>query len=303
MKTGRQPQGAPSPSHSQPLFHLPSIIVSLLVVAFAVFLAYRLKVELNYKWNWSAIPSYLFQYNQETGRWSANMLMKGLFTTLRLSVWGTLLASLLGTLVGLMRTSKGLFNRLVSRVYVELMRNTPPLVIIFIFYFFFSDQLMRAVGLEKLIDSLSPGQQTWFGILFIEVRHANAFFAALATLAIFEGAYIAEIVRAGIQAIPRGQWEAARALGFNRWQQMRWIIFPQAMRQILPPLAGQFIALIKDSSIVSVISIQELTFMGTELMSSTYLTIEIWIVVTLLYLVMTLPCSLLVRRLEIYLSR
>lgn len=303
MKTGRQPQTARPSSHSQPFFHLPSIIVSLLVVAFVVFLAYRLIVELNYKWNWSAIPSYLFQYDQESGRWSANMLMKGLLTTLRLSVWSTLLASLLGTLVGLARTSNGLFNRMVSRVYVELMRNTPPLVIIFIFYFFFSDQLMRAVGLEKLIASLSPEQQTWFSIFFIEVRHANAFFAALATLAIFEGAYIAEIVRAGIQAIPRGQWEAARALGFNRWQQMRWIVFPQAMRQILPPLAGQFIALIKDSSIVSVISIQELTFMGTELMSSTYLTIEIWIVVTLLYLVMTLPCSLLVRRLEIYLSR
>ncbi len=280
-----------------------SIVIPVFIAAFVLFLAYRLKIGLNYKWNWSAIPSYLFQYDPESGRWTANMLIKGLLTTLRLSFWGTLLATLLGIIMGLAGASTSLFNRLISRAYVELMRNTPPLVIIFIFYFFFSDQLMQAVGLEEFIDSLSDKQRSVFTFLFIRPEHAGSFFAALATLAIFEGAYITEIVRAGIQAVHQGQWEAARALGFNKWQQMRYIIFPQALRLILPPLSGQFIALIKDSSIVSVISIQELTFMGTELMSSTYLTIEIWIVITLLYLVMTLPCSLLVRRLEIVLSR
>jgi len=291
-------------SRLRPLSSLyPSIVISVFIVAFVIFIAYRLKTGMNYKWNWSAIPSYLFQYDPETGRWTANMLIKGLQTTLRLSFWGTLLATLLGTVMGLARTGNSLFNRLISRTYVELMRNTPPLVIIFIFYFFFSDQLMQAVGLEELIASLSDEALSVFAFLFIQPEYANSFFAALATLAIFEGAYITEIVRAGIQAVSKGQWEAARALGFTKWQQMRHIIFPQALRQILPPLSGQFIALIKDSSIVSVISIQELTFMGTELMSSTYLTIEIWIVITLLYLLMTLPCSLLVRRLEVALSR
>jgi len=231
------------------------------------------------------------------------MLIIGLLTTLRLSFWGTLFAAFLGTVMGLARTGESLFNRLFSRIYVELMRNTPPLVIIFIFYFFFSEPLMQAVGLEEWLASLSHQGRAVFTLLFSRPEYASSFFAALATLAIFEGAYITEIVRAGIQAVPKGQWEAARALGFTRWQQMRHIIFPQALRQILPPLSGQFIALIKDSSIVSVISIQELTFMGTELMSSTYLTIEIWIVVTLLYLLMTLPCSLLVRHLEVRLSR
>lgn len=119
------------------------------------------------------------------------------------------------------------------------------------------------------------------------------------TLAIFEAAYIAEIVRAGIESIERGQWEASYALGLTRRQQMRHVILPQAARRILPPLAGQFISTIKDSAIVSVISIQELTFQGLELMSATYLTFEIWITITILYLILTLSLSLAVGRLEI----
>jgi polar amino acid transport system permease protein len=122
-------------------------------------------------------------------------------------------------------------------------------------------------------------------------------------LGIYEGAYITEIVRAGIQSVDRGQWEAASALGFSRYQQLRHIIFPQAAKNVLPPLAGQFISTIKDSSIVSVISIQELTFQGMELMSATFLTFEVWITVMLLYLVICLVCSLAVERLEIHMKR
>jgi ABC-type amino acid transport system permease subunit len=96
-------------------------------------------------------------------------------------------------------------------------------------------------------------------------------------LAVYEGAYITEIIRAGIQSIDKGQWEASSGLGFTRAQQLRYIIFPQALRRIMPPLAGQFISTIKDSAIVSVISIQELTFQGMELMAATFLTFEIWI--------------------------
>ena len=123
------------------------------------------------------------------------------------------------------------------------------------------------------------------------------------TLSIFEGAYITEIVRSGIQSIEKGQWEAADSLGLSRWQRMRLVILPQAIQRILPPLAGQFISTIKDSAIVSIISIQELTFQGMELMSTTYFTFEIWITITVMYLTLTLSCSLGVAKLEGYLRK
>ena len=104
-------------------------------------------------------------------------------------------------------------------------------------------------------------------------------------MALYEGAYITEIVRAGIQSVERGQWEASYALGLSWWQQMRYVILPQAIQRIIPPLAGQFISTIKDSAIVSVISIQELTYQGMQLMAATYLTFEVWTTVALMYLV------------------
>jgi len=113
----------------------------------------------------------------------------------------------------------------------------------------------------------------------------TSFLSAVLTLSIFEGAYITEIVRAGIQSIDRGQREAAAALGFTRWQRLRHVILPQAVQRILPPLGGQFISTIKDSAIVSAISIQELTFRGMELMSATYLTFETWITISGMYFI------------------
>ena len=144
----------------------------------------------------------------------------------------------------------------------------------------------------------SKETQSLIAILFAPPRMFSAFLSAVLTLALFEGAYITEIVRAGIESIEKGQWEAASGLGFNRHQMLRYIILPQAVRRILPPLAGQFISTIKDSAIVSVISIQELTFQGMELMAATHLTFEIWITITGLYLLLTLSCSMLVERSE-----
>jgi polar amino acid transport system permease protein len=126
----------------------------------------------------------------------------------------------------------------------------------------------------------------------------SSFVSAVVTVSVFEAAYIAEIVRAGIQSIDRGQQEAAAAQGLTRGQRMRYVILPQAVQRILPPLGGQFISTIKDSAIVSVISIQELTFRGMELMSATYLTFETWIVVSGMYFVLTFGCALVFARLE-----
>lgn len=260
-------------------------------------------MRLHYHWEWGAIPQYLFRYDPQKEKWVANLLMQGLFTTIRLSIWGTFLATIIGTVMGLCRISSSLFRRLLARTYVELIRNLPPLVLIFIFYYFVSNQILPVIGVDTFIRNLSQNSQAFVTFLFAPPFLFLEFLSALITLAVFEGAYIAEIVRAGIQSIEKGQWEAACACGLSRWQQIRYIIIPQATKRILPPLSGQFISTIKDSAIVSVISIQELTFQGMELMSATYLTFEVWITVTGLYLVLTLSCSLAVERMEIYMRK
>ncbi len=277
-------------------------MVGLGLLAGAGYLFYRVRVGLHYDWNWSVIPQYLIRCDAENG-WVANLLLQGFFTTIRLSVWSTIMALAIGLIMGFLRVSRRFFARLFAGIYVELIRNIPPLVLIFIFYYFISSQLMPILGVDAFIRSRSESTQAVVGFFFASPRQLSTFLSALITLALFEGAYIAEIVRSGIQSVDRGQWEASSALGFNRRQQMRHVVLPQAARIALPPLAGQFISTIKDSAIVSVISIQELTFQGMELMAATYLTFEVWITVTALYLVLTLSCSLAVERLELYMSR
>ena len=279
------------------------VVILVIVLATAVYFYHQLSTGLNYKWAWYKIPQFLFRYDADAGEWVSNMLMNGLYNTIRLSFWGIILATVFGTIMGILRSTKVVFFRLIGGTYVELMRNLPPLVIIFIFYYFIGDQVMPGFGLDRFLDSRSETVQNVVAFFMARPAYINAFMSALATLAIFEGAYITEIVRAGIQSIRKEQWEASYALGLSWYQQMRHIILPQAFQRILPPLAGQFISLIKDSSIVSVIAIQELTFQGSELMTGTLLTMEIWIVVTILYLMLTLPCSLLVQKVEAYMAR
>ncbi|MFP7755404.1 amino acid ABC transporter permease [Thermodesulfobacteriota bacterium B35] len=233
----------------------------------------------------------------------ANYLLLGLLTTLRLSLWGGLLAVILGLAMALARTGRSLYRQLVARIYVQLMRNLPPLVIIFLFYFFLADQVIPHLELDLHARQAAPAVRRLLTLLVAEPGSISTFLAAVCSLALFEGAYITEILRAGIEAVDRSQWEAAHALGLSRLQALRHIILPQALRQVLPALAGQFISLIKDSSIVSVISIQELTYQGSQLMASTYLTIEVWVTVALMYMLLTFPCSLLVARLEKRLAR
>jgi len=279
------------------------IAISLTLTTVFIWLVYRVNVEVHYKWNWGIIPQYLIRFDPEKSRWVSGLIMQGVFTTLRLSIWATILAMIFGTIMGLFRVSQGLFNRLISWSYVELIRNIPILVWIFIFYYFISDQIMPFLGLDELVRSKSENIRNLFTFFFASPARLPAFLSGLFALAIYEGAYITEIIRAGIQSIEKGQWEASSALGFTRWQQMRHVIFPQAIQRVLPPLAGQFISTIKDSAIVSVISIQELTFQGMELMSATFLTFEVWITIMVLYLLLCLTCSLLVERLEIYMRR
>ena len=191
-----------------------------------------------------------------------------------------------------------LFNRLVGRTYVELIRNVPPLVLIFIFYFFVSDQILPALGVDYFVRNLSAESTSWLTMVTTTPAMFIPFLSGVITIGIFQSAYITEIVRAGIEAIDKGQWDASKALGFDRWQQLRLIILPQALRIMLPPLANEFINTIKYSSIVSIISIQELTFQGMQVMSSTQVTIEVWLTITLMYLLICLTLSIGVHRLE-----
>ncbi|WP_425226219.1 ABC transporter permease subunit [Pseudomonas sp.] len=204
-----------------------------------------------------------------TRHWAAGPLAWGLWATIWISLVSGIVGLFIGLVAGLCRLSSNPTLRDLSTVYVELVRGTPLLVQIFIFYFFIGT-----------------------------VLNLSREFAGVAALALFTGAYVAEIVRAGVQSIARGQSEAARSLGLSAGQSMRHVVLPQAFKRVLPPLAGQFISLVKDTSLVSVISITELTKSGREAITTSFSTFEIWFCVAALYLLINLPLSHIASRLE-----
>jgi polar amino acid transport system permease protein len=277
---------------------LDSVVTAALLL-FLGYVTYRVSVGLHYHWNWGVIPNYLLRWDVEKGRWVSNILLDGLFTTIRLSVWAIFFATLIGVAMGILRTRKRLLFRLIGRSYVELIRNIPPLVLVFIFYFFVSDQLMLLLGVDEFIRNRTGMTAQWLSVAVAPPNLFTAFVSGVFTVALFQGAYIAEIVRAGIQSIDNEQWEASAALGLTWLQQMRFIVLPQAARRVLPPLANEFINTIKYSSIVSIISIQELTFQGMQIMSSTQRTNEVWLTISLMYFLLCFAVSLVARRLEI----
>jgi polar amino acid transport system permease protein len=260
-------------------------IFGLVIVAVS-YAAYRVSDVLVYDWNWSRVFNFLIRYDADAESYVANLLLFGLATTLRLAVWATILATIIGVVMGYWRTCDNLALRIISRTYVELIRNLPPLVFIFIFYFFISSQLFPVLGVDDINPDSWFVNSTMFKIMFGDERLLSNFLAGALCLAMFEGAYITEIVRAGIQSVGKGQWEASRAIGLSPFNVLRDVVLPQAFRKILPPLAGQFITLIKDSAIVSLISIQELTFMATEVAATTTRVFETWILVGAIYFIL-----------------
>ncbi|MEJ2101375.1 MAG: amino acid ABC transporter permease [Desulfobacterales bacterium] len=225
----------------KPKITIIDLVLGASIIAFGLYTINKVSAGLSYSWNWSAIPQYFFRYDPETGSWVPNVLVEGFLTTVRLSIWATLFATFFGVVMGLFRVSQSHFKRLLGGTYVELIRNLPPLVLIFIFYFFISNQILPILGMEEFIRTSSEKTQALMTFLFARPSLFSAFISALITLSIFEGAYITEIVRAGIQSIEKGQWEAADSLGLSKWQRMRLVILPQAIQRILPPLAGQLI--------------------------------------------------------------
>jgi len=275
---------------------LADVTLVLVAIAFCFWFGWRTRTILVYRFDWAAVPNFLVR-STEDGL-AAGVLLQGLLATLKLSLWGALLGILFGCTAALLRLGQVRFLRWLAATYVAVMRNTPPLVLLFLFYFFVSSQVIPLGPMEDALRTAPEWVQSLFSVLLAPVGMLHNFISAIIALGAYEGAYIAEIVRGGISSVPKGQWEASSSLGMKRGLQLRLVILPQALRVITPPLVGQLISTIKDSAIVSAISVRELTFQGQELMASTYMTFEVWIMVALLYLCLTLACSVLGRWLE-----
>jgi polar amino acid transport system permease protein len=214
--------------------------------------------RMEYSWNWRITWEY------------RRLFLYGLYYTLAISAGAICLGYVLGLVGGIARISGNAFAREAARLYVIFFRGTPLLIQIYIFYFCFAP----AIGYD------------------------NPPVIGVITLAAFSGAYIAEIVRAGIESVDRGQSEAALSTGLTGWQTLRYVIFPQAFRRIIPPVTGQFVSLIKDSSLLSVISVRELTKASEVINATTYKTFEAYLPLALMYLLLTYPLSHLALALE-----
>jgi polar amino acid transport system permease protein len=212
----------------------------------------------DYNFNWKSI----YEYKQK--------FIDGFLTTIYISFFALILSFFIGLFFAYGQNSKIILLRFLSRFYVETIRGTPLLVQILIFFYVIAANL----GLD------------------------NRYVAGVLILSIFSGAYISEIIRAAIFSIPREQYETGLSLGFTIFQTYRYVIFPQAYKRIIPPLTGQFASIIKDSSLLSIISVNEFTMNAQEVNSYTFSTLESYIPLAIGYLLLTYPISLWSRRLE-----
>jgi polar amino acid transport system permease protein len=229
-------------------------------------------------------------------------LSAGMLVTLRITVASYSIATVIGLFTGLARTSKSPFAYTISTLYVEAVRGIPLIVLMLYMAFVLVPMVMgglRAIATWGL--TLGPGgglASFLTGMSQVTSRQISLETRAIIALGFGYGAYEAEIFRAGIQSIGRGQMEAARSLGMTYPQAMLRVILPQAIRRVLPPLGNDFIACLKDSSLATVLAVNELTQLGRIRRSSTFRVFETFNVLTFLYLSMTLALSGLVRVLE-----
>ncbi len=230
----------------------------LLALLFVGFIFYFSFHQIAYGWNWSAV----YPYRQT--------LLDGWLVTILISLASLALSTIIGVVFALARRSRFLPLRYFGQLYIELARGTPLLVQILILFYVVAD----AFHVE------------------------NRYLVGVLILSLFSGAYISEVVRAGIDSVGHSQLDSARAIGLTRAQTYRYVILPQALRLTLPPLVGQFVSLIKDSSLLSLIAVNEFTQAARDVNSVTYSTLECYIPLAIGYLVLTLPISVWMRVLE-----
>ncbi len=248
------------------LLRVASFVLAMGVLAGVIMLAYVSmftsdeadRTRILYKWNWEGVREY------------RKLFWNGWLTTLGIAAIALPASCLIGVLLALGRRSAILPLNYAARIIVEVTRCTPLLVQIFIYYY----------------------------VVGTALRIENRYIAGPLILATFTGAYISEIVRAGIESVGKSQLESARAIGLTRTQTYRFVIFPQAIRQMLPSLAGQFVSLVKDSSLLSVIAIEEFTKAAESTNVVTGATFESYLPLAVGYLIITLPISLWTQRLE-----
>lgn len=239
----------------------------LLLGGLTTWVIYKGAKAMQYNWQWYRVDQFIYRIVDGELIWGA--LMKGLMVTFEITAVSMVLSVVIGLVTALLRMSNSFSGKLIANIYLESIRNTPLLVQLFLFYFI----VAPIVGIDRF----------WTGVL---------------CLSFFEGSFAAEIIRAGIQSVPRGQTEAAKALGFNRVNTYRDVILPQAIPIILPPMTGLIINLIKHSAIVSVIAVADLTTEGLNIISETFMAFEIWFTVAGIYLVVTVSLSLFVSWME-----
>lgn len=242
-------------------------ILFVLGCLFLVWLVYRGAAGMGYNWQWYRVPEYI--YRVIDGELITGPLIRGLWVTLEIALYSAVLMIVIGLVTTLLRLSKSFSGHLLATTYLEIIRNTPLLVQMYVFYF--------------VIGPIFDIDRFWVGVL---------------GLAFFEGAFAAEIIRGGIMSVPKGQWEAASGIGLKSIAMYRRVVLPQAIPIMLPPMTGLLVNLIKNSSIVSVIAVFDLTTEGRNIIADTYLSFEIWFTVALIYLSITVPLSFIVGMLE-----
>ncbi len=264
----RREDSAPPPVRGRRRAQVLAAVQYVVVMGGAAWLLWRGAAAMQYEWQWARVPELLMAGGRP------GPLLLGLFATLRISVLAMGLAAVLGVGLALANLSASWSAVRLSAALIGLVRNTPLIVQVSLFYFV-----------------IAPV----FGI--------DRFWSGVASLALFESVFIAHIVRSGLLAVPVGQWEAGMALGLGRGVLLRRVVLPQMLRLMLPPLTNTAVSLVKDSAIVSVIALFELTTAGRNAISDTYMSFEIWLTVAALYLALTFAMSLAARALERRLAR
>ena len=250
--------------HKSPLLDIMQVVV---LGGGMLWLTLRGAASMGYNWQWYRVPKYFWRYVDGELVWGE--FVNGILVTLEIAAWAVLIAVAVGLLTALFKMSNSMAGRVLAMVYLEGIRNTPLLVQIYLMYFVISP----IIGIDRL----------WTGII---------------ALALYEGSFAAEIIRSGIQSVERGQWEASASIGLTQRDTYRYVVLPQAIPIMLPPLTGLFVNLIKHSSIVSVIAIFDLTTEGRNIIADTFLSFEIWFTIAAIYLSMTITLSSVVNYME-----
>ena len=244
-----------------------SVALYALIVGIIVYGAYSGAQAMGYNWQWYRVPQYFYTVTDDGFQWGE--ISYGLVQTILLSVMAFSLAVVLGLIVALLRLSGLVVCTAVAIGFLELIRNIPLLVLLYLFYYV----LGPIFGYDRYV-------------------------ASILCLGVFHSVLISEIFRAGINAVATGQWEAAKSIGMSKGQAYRYIVLPQSIRFMLPPMTGEVVHMIKSSAIVSVIAVAELTTIGRNIISDTYMSFEIWFTIAIVYMAVTLILSVGVSYLE-----